>query len=105
LAISGETMAASVVYYGAPPPTADIEKLNGAILCHYAELDRNLSTNSAAAIPALISARKTFGYNIWEGVGHAFNNDTGAAFNEGVACEAWSKTLAFFNRHLNKPVE
>jgi len=105
LAVSGETMAASVVYYGAPAAAADIEKLNGALLCHYAELDRNLSTSSAAAIAPLIAARKTFGYNIWEGVGHAFNNDTGAAFNAKVACEAWSKTLDFFGRHLNKPAE
>jgi carboxymethylenebutenolidase len=105
LAVSGEAMQASVVYYGAPAPAAEIENLQGALHCHYAELDRNLSTSSAAAIPALIAARKTFGYNIWEGVGHAFNNDTGAAYNAAVACEAWTKTLAFFNRHLNKPVE
>jgi carboxymethylenebutenolidase len=103
LATSGEDIGANVVYYGAPVPAVDqIQNIAGPILCHYAHLDRNLTTQSSAVIPELIRTNKVFGYNIWEGAGHAFNNDTGAAYNAAVACAAWTKTLEFFNRHLNK---
>lgn len=102
LGTSGETMAANVVYYGAPVPAEQIANLTGPILCHYAERDRNLTINSAPVVPELIRQNKTFGYFVWEGVGHAFNNDTGAAYNATAACEAWTKTLDFFRRHLNR---
>jgi carboxymethylenebutenolidase len=102
LGTSDEEMTASVVYYGTPVALDRIANLKGALLCHYAELDRNLTINSAPVIPALINQRKTFGYMVHEGVGHAFNNDTGAAFNRGAACEAWAKTIDFFSRHLNR---
>ncbi len=105
LGTSGEEMTASVVYYGAPVAAERIADFKGALLCHYAELDRNLTINSAPVIPVLINQRKTFGYMVHEGVGHAFNNDTGAAFNRGAACEAWAKTIDFFNRHLNRAEE
>jgi carboxymethylenebutenolidase len=102
LAVSGEETAANVVYYGAPVPATDqIPNVKGAMQCHYAELDRGLTVTTGPVIQALVNARITFGFIIHEGVGHAFNNDTGAAFNAGVACEAWSQTLSFFAAHLN----
>lgn len=106
LAVSGEDTAANVVYYGAPAPAADqIPNIKGAMLCHYAERDRALSIGAAPLAAALIQNNKIMGFNIWEGVGHAFNNDTGAAFNAAVACEAWNRTLEFFARHLNRADE
>lgn len=102
LAVSGEETVANVVYYGTPiPPPDQMANIKGAMQCHYAELDRNLTASTGTVIPALVNARITFGFIIHEGVGHAFNNDTGAAFNPGVACEAWSETLSFFAAHLN----
>ncbi len=101
LAISGAETAANVVYYGTPVPTAEqIANIKGAMFCHYAELDRNLTIQASATIASMVNARKTFGFAVHEGAGHAFNNDTGAAFNATVACEAWSRTLRFFADHL-----
>ncbi|MBI3682247.1 MAG: dienelactone hydrolase family protein [Acidobacteria bacterium] len=103
LATSGEDMQASVVYYGAPVATAEqIENLKGPVLCHYAELDRNLTASAAPAITTLVQRNKRFAFHVHWGVGHAFNNDTGAAYNRATACEAWAKTLDFFNLHLNR---
>ncbi|MBI4909834.1 MAG: dienelactone hydrolase family protein [Acidobacteria bacterium] len=103
LAVSGADTAANVVYYGSPVPPADqIPNIKGAVFCHYAELDRNLTNNAAPTIPAMVNARKTFGFSVHEGAGHAFNNDTGNAFNATVACEAWARTLRFFATHLMK---
>lgn len=100
LAASGETTRANVVYYGAPPPLDQIPNIFGQMLCHYAQTDRNLTNQGANTIAAMNAIQKRFGFHVWEGVGHAFNNDTGAAFNAKAACEAWNKTIEFFYAHL-----
>jgi carboxymethylenebutenolidase len=51
----------------------------------------------------LLDKNKPFSLHIYEGVGHAFNNDTGANYNAAVACEAWNKTLDFYARTLQRP--
>jgi carboxymethylenebutenolidase len=45
-------------------------------------------------------AGKTFEKRVWDGAGHAFNNDTGGAYDERVAVQAWQLTLAWFATHL-----
>ncbi|MDQ6699989.1 MAG: dienelactone hydrolase family protein, partial [Acidobacteriota bacterium] len=37
---------------------------------------------------------------VYEGVGHAFHNDTGPAYNPAAACDAWARTLAWFQKFL-----
>ena len=40
-------------------------------------------------------------FYLYEGVNHAFNNDTSAErYDKAAASLAWERTLAFFNRHL-----
>ena len=51
----------------------------------------------------MISQQKTFGFHIYEGVGHAFHNDTGPAYNAEAACDAWTQTIAWFNKFLRAP--
>ncbi len=104
LAAGSPDIAAAVVYYGmAPAPIDRIANLSGPVLLHYAELDTGFTSGVAAILTNLLAARKTFGIHIYEGVRHAFNNDTGANYNRQAACEAWARTTDFFNRHLRKP--
>ena len=51
-----------------------------------------------------MSQCRTFGFRIYQGVGHAFHNDTGPAYDSAAACDAWSQTLAWFNKFLRKPL-
>ena len=37
---------------------------------------------------------------IYPGAGHAFNNDTGAAYNEAAAKDAYTKAVDFFMTNL-----
>jgi len=38
---------------------------------------------------------------MYEGVNHAFHNDTaGARYNEAAAKLAWQRSLVFFKKHL-----
>ena len=53
---------------------------------------------------ALEAAGKNFELHMYEGVDHAFNNDTNAArYNEAAAKLAWDRSLAFLARHLGAP--
>ncbi len=103
LAVSQRDLAAAVVYYGAPPtPLDSLDNLNAPLLMHYAQLDKNFTSRVPATVTALLDKNKPFSLHIYEGVGHAFNNDTGASYNAAVACEAWGKTMDFFARNLRK---
>ncbi|HEU0139298.1 MAG TPA: dienelactone hydrolase family protein [Bryobacteraceae bacterium] len=99
-------LQAAVVFYGAPPnPVEQVGSLAGPVLMIYAELDRGFTSRVPAAVTALLQAEKTFGLHVYEGARHAFHNDTGALYNAEAACDAWAKTIAFFNRHLRPPAD
>ena len=51
----------------------------------------------------LLELQKPFAFHVYEWVGHAFHNDTGANYNREAACDAWAKTLNYFARHLRRP--
>jgi carboxymethylenebutenolidase len=40
---------------------------------------------------------------IYEGLGHAFANPSGANYAPEATMDAWAKTLSFFERHLKEP--
>ena len=104
LAVNLEELAAAVPFYGSPVPTEEqIARIKSPLLGIYAERDRNLTLRTAPVITALLTQLKTFGFHIYEGVGHAFHNDTGPAYDSTAACDAWSRTVAWFNKFLRKP--
>jgi len=40
-------------------------------------------------------------FQLYDGVNHAFNNDTSAErYNKEAAELAWKRTIAFFHKHL-----
>ena len=51
----------------------------------------------------MVTQRKTFGFHVYQGAGHAFHNDTGPAYNSAAACDAWNRTLAWFSKFLRPP--
>ena len=102
LALNTEALAATVVYYGTPVPPVDaLVTLGSPVLAIYAELDRNLTRGVLPAILGLEDLQKPFGFHIYEGTRHAFHNDTGANYDRLAACDAWSRTTAFFEKYLN----
>ena len=90
---------AAVPYYGpTPQPPSVMSATGAAILAQYGANDTRVN----AGIPDLEAALagKTFEKKISDGAGHAFNNDTGGAYNEAAAVQAWQATLAWFARYL-----
>ena len=52
-------------------------------------------------VTALREANKTVKFFLYDGVNHAFHNDTSAERYDKAAAElAWKRTLAFFKQHL-----
>ena len=95
---------AAVPFYGAPTPVPEgLAGLSAAVLAIYAETDRALTARMAPVMTAMLDQRKTFGFIVYEGVGHAFHNDTGANYNAEAACDAWGRTIGWFNKFLRKP--
>jgi carboxymethylenebutenolidase len=101
LAVNSPDIGAAVVFYGAPPsPIEMLDNLAGPLLGHYAELDRNLTGQTPTIISGLLTRGKTFGLHIYQGVNHAFHDDTGPAYDPAAACDAWSRTIAWFDKFL-----
>ena len=101
LALVTPELRAAVPFYGTPvPPTDQIPSLATPVLALYAELDRTLTTQMGTVMAALEQQQKTFGFVVYQGANHAFHNDTGAAYNAEAACDAWARTVAWFNKYL-----
>jgi carboxymethylenebutenolidase len=94
-------LRAAVPFYGTPVPTADqIPNLQTPVLAIYAELDRGLTTQMGGVMTTMLAQQKTLGFVVYQGANHAFHNDTGAAYNAAAACDAWARTIAWFNKYL-----
>ncbi|MCF4164443.1 dienelactone hydrolase family protein [Zavarzinia compransoris] len=102
LATAKSPLAAAVVYYGMPPDAAAVAAIEAPLLLHYAGEDQRIG----AAVPAFVAALEADGvaYEMheYEGVQHAFNNDTNAARYDAEAAKlAWSRTVAFLKKNLS----
>lgn len=101
LAVNVPSLKAAVAFYGRQPAEEDVSKIKAAVQLHYGGLDERVN----AGIPAYEEALKKNNINYelynYEGVNHAFHNDTAPArYNEAAAKVAWQRTLAFFAKHL-----
>ena len=101
LAAAGTALAASVPYYGAQLPAEEVPTITAPLLLQYAGLDERINAGIPAYEAALKANGKAYEIHMYEGANHAFNNDTNAArYSKEAADLAWSRTLAFFRKHL-----
>jgi carboxymethylenebutenolidase len=101
LAVNVEKLKAAVAFYGRQPVAADVPKIKAAVQLHYAALDERINAGMAAHEEALKAHKINYEQYLYEGVNHAFHNDTSAArYNEVAAKLAWQRTLDFFAKHL-----
>jgi carboxymethylenebutenolidase len=102
LTAANPKIAAAASYYG--PIQMDLidqlRTVNAAILMHHAETDANVNATTDQLVMALRG--KDYQLVIHPGTMHAFNNDTGASYNEAEAIIAWGQTIDWFNTHLRR---
>lgn len=101
LAVNDPDLGAGVAYYGRQADAAGVPAIEAPLMLHYAGLDERINAGIDAYRAALEAAGKTFELHMYEGVNHAFNNDTSAArYDKPAADLAWSRTVAFFRQNL-----
>jgi carboxymethylenebutenolidase len=101
LAVNVPNLKAAVAFYGRQAATADVPKIQAAVQLHYASLDERVNAGIKEYEEALKKEGKTYEVLMYEGVQHAFHNDTSAArYNETAAKLAWQRTLDFWAKHL-----
>jgi carboxymethylenebutenolidase len=94
-------IAAAVPFYGPLPEDADFSASpNAAVLGIYAELDDFVNPTMDAAATALETAGLEHELRTFEGVDHAFFNDTGRNYDADAAAEAYAAMLDWFATHL-----
>ena len=101
LAAGEPRLAAAVPFYGPFPEGSALDASpNAAVLGIYAALDSRVNASLPAAEEALTAAGLTHELRTFEGVDHAFFNDTGPRYNADAAAQAYQAMLDWFTQHL-----
>ncbi len=102
LAAGEPRLAAAVPFYGPCPADADFSgSPAAAVLAVYAGLDDRVNATQGAARAALEAAGLTYEVEVFDGVDHAFFNDTGPRYNADAAGRAYDALLNWFGQHLS----
>ena len=101
LAVADPALAAGVAYYGRQPKAEDVPKIKAAVMLHYGGLDERINAGIPAYRAALEKAGVEHQIFVYDGVNHAFNNDTSAARYDKPASDlAWDRTIGFLRAKL-----
>lgn len=101
MAVNAPELDAAVAYYGPQPEPKDVPKIKARLLLHHAGKDERINAGIAAYEKALKAANIPYALYMYEGVDHAFNNDTNAArYNKAAADLAFGRTIEFLKKTL-----
>lgn len=101
LATASDRLQAGVAYYGRTPDAAAVPNIKARMMLHYAGLDDRINQGIEGYRAALEAADVDHVIHVYEGVNHAFNNDTSAArYDKAAADLAWSRTIDFLKASL-----
>ncbi|MEZ5408900.1 MAG: dienelactone hydrolase family protein [Acidimicrobiales bacterium] len=101
LAAGEPRLAAAVPFYGPCPADASFAgSPRAAVLAVYAGLDDRVNASQGAARAALEAAGLTYEVEVFEGVDHAFFNDTGPRYDAEAASQAYDALLNWLGQHL-----
>lgn len=92
---------ATIVYYGSVThPTADLKKLKGPVLGHFAERDQWIDHKMVDPFEARLKEAGRRADIHWYEADHAFANPTGDHYQKPDAERSWQRTLDFFRTNL-----
>lgn len=101
LAAGEPRVSAAVPFYGPLPDGADFSgSPSAAVLGIYAESDGRVNATRDAAEDALEAAGLEYELRTFEGVGHAFFNDTAPRYDADAAAASYAAMLDWFDSHL-----
>lgn len=95
-----EVVRAAVPYYGGAPALADVPRIKGSLLLHFAELDTRVNASWPDYEAALRAAGVPHEAHVYPGVNHGFHNDTTPRYDRAAAELSWQRTIDFFRTKL-----
>ena len=97
-----EKLAATVIYYGNLETNATkLSVIKWPVLGIFGSIDTSIPVASVKEFEKSLNQLKIENeIHIYEGVGHAFANPSGANYAPNETKDAWEKTLKFFNKNL-----
>ncbi len=102
LAVNDPKLLAAVAYYGSQPKAEEVPQIKASVLLHYAGLDERINAGIPAYEAALKANKIDYQLYIYQGVNHAFNNNTSPTrYNEPAAKLAWARTMKLFKEKLS----
>ncbi|MCX2473304.1 dienelactone hydrolase family protein [Pedobacter sp. MC2016-05] len=102
LAVNDPKLQAAVAYYGAQANAADVPKIKASLMLHYGGLDERINAGIPTYEQALKENKIDYKIYIYDGVNHAFNNNTSPTrYNEAAAKLAWQRTIDLFKSKLS----
>lgn len=100
LAVAYPNLKAAVPFYGRQPQSADVPRIQAALMLHYAGLDERINAGWPEYEKALQANGKAYRAYVYEGANHGFHNDTTPRYDPAAAELAWSRTLDFLHTRL-----
>ncbi len=101
VAVNSPDVKAVVPFYGMQPAPEDVPRIKASLLLHYAGNDHRINRGIPAFEKALKKASIDYRLYVYEGVDHAFHNDTNASrYNKEAAQLAWKRTIEFLKEKL-----
>ena len=98
---AGNKLDAGVSYYGVAPDPSEAARVTAPLVIQLAGLDERVNKTAFPWVTALRAAGKPVKYFLYDGVNHAFNNDTSAErYNKAASDLAWKRTIAAFRTNL-----
>src|SRR5438128_4296942 len=98
-ACTDDRLKAIAPFYAANPKPIDAVSRLCPVVGSYPEKDFSSSAGRALD-EALVRYKIDHDIKIYPGARHSFFNDRGRAFNKEAAEDSWTRTMAFFGRHL-----
>ncbi|MBI4215631.1 MAG: dienelactone hydrolase family protein [Parcubacteria group bacterium] len=105
LALSGENLAATVIYYGTlVTEQKPLSKIQWPVLGIFGDKDQSIPVAKVKAFETSLNQLKIENeIHIYPGVGHAFANPSGDNYSPKETQDAWDKTLQFLKNSLKQP--
>ncbi len=99
VAIGLPELRAAVPFYGPHPAPQELESVQAAVLAIYAESDQRINQTIPQIEAAMEQYGKVYEKVIYPDTSHAFHNDTGPRYAPEASADAWSRTLAWFEKY------
>jgi carboxymethylenebutenolidase len=95
-------VGAVVVFYGHPPEPDAAERVQAPILGLFGGQDAGIPVDTIRTFDeALTEARVEHEFVVYPQAGHAFFNDTRSRHDADASADAWNRTVAWLNDHLD----